>query len=56
MSDIGKLLPHPSGEEKVQEWRVPIAVFGSRTGDKYKVVSVYEDEGYLCIDIDTDDE
>lgn len=50
--DLGKLLPDPSGEENLQEWRVPICVY-ERNGNKtFRVVSVYEDEGVLCIDIE----
>lgn len=56
MGDIGKLLPHASGEEKVQEWRVPVVVFNNKTGDKFKIVAIYEDEGFLCIDVEVEDE
>ena len=52
MGDLGKLLPHASGEDKLQEWRLPVLVYDHNNGDKFKVVEIYEDEGILCIDID----
>lgn len=51
MGDLGKLLPHASGETNLQEWRVPILVSDYVTGTTYKTANIYESEGYLCIDI-----
>jgi hypothetical protein len=70
MGEIGKLLPELSDEDKnAMQWRhrvwtaggkpsclrVPIIVF-DQFATAYKVTAIYEDEGFLCIDIEVPEE
>lgn len=50
--ELGKVLPAYQDNEQVRQWRVPIAVYNSTSGQEMKVTSVYEDEGFLCIDVE----
>lgn len=52
--DIGKITPAFHDGEEIREWRVPVSVYDEKTGKEFKVVSIYEDEGVFCIDIEVD--
>lgn len=51
MADIGKITPAFDNSEEVRQWRVPIHVFLEDGDVEFKVTSIYEDEGHLCIDV-----
>jgi len=51
MGDIGKVAPGFHNHEETTIWRCPIAVLDADTSESFKIVSIYEDEGILCIDI-----
>lgn len=50
--DLGKITPAFREGEEVREWRVPIAAFLMPSGKELKVISVYEEEGCMCIDVE----
>lgn len=51
MAEIGKITPAYHDGEAIREWRVPILAFMLPNAKPLDVVNVYEDEGYLCIDV-----
>lgn len=51
MAELGRVKPSFENGDPVRQWRVPIAVYMSSSAKELEVESVYEEDGFLCIDV-----